>query len=357
MSKPKRILIAPLNWGLGHATRCIPIIQELIRQGQEVWIASDGRALNLLKREFPQLPALSLPAYSIRYSQKWFLFYLLLQAPKIGWAIIHEHRTVRRWIQAYEFDAVISDNRLGCFSSQISSVVISHQLRIFTRPAWIGKIAGFLHRWILGQYDRCWIPDLEGPQNLSGDLAHGISQASLQYMGPLSRMKKGASPEKEEYDVLVVLSGPEPQRTQWEKCILAQAAHLPYRWLIVQGKPEEKRCSRPQPHIELHSFLGTKALNEAFLKSRLIISRSGYSTIMDLAVLGKKALLVPTPGQPEQEYLAVYGQAKGWFHTQNQRKLDLKKGVEEAEKTEGIQLTDWDRSELGVFIKNWLDSF
>lgn len=352
MKKPARILIAPLNWGLGHATRCIPIIRELLLQGHEVMLASDGRALDLLKREFPHLPALELPAYDVRYPRKRLLLFLILQMPKVLAAIFREHRILQRWIDQYGIDAVISDNRLGCYTRKVPCAVISHQLSIFTRPAWVGAIATFLHRRVLKRYHQCWIPDLEGPVNLSGELAHGMSLPNMRYIGPLSRMRAGQRDKK--YDVLAILSGPEPMRTEWEAAILAQAAVLSYRWLIVQGKPEQEETSFPYPHVEMRSFLNAEALNQAILQSEVIVSRTGYSTIMDLAVLGKKALLVSTPGQPEQEYLAWYGLEKGWYSTQTQAQLDLKRGIEEAKASAGIRLPEGQVVDLGAFLAEWL---
>ena len=353
MNTSKRILVAPLNWGLGHASRSIPIIRELMRQGHEVLIASDGRALDLLKREFPDLTALELPAYDVRYPRKWLLYALVLQLYKILAALLLEHRTLRKWIAEYRLDAVISDNRLGCFTRQVPCAVISHQLNIFTKPPVIGKLATFLHRLVLRRYGQCWIPDLEGPENLSGDLAHGMSLPNMRYIGLLTRMETGQLPER--YDVLAILSGPEPQRSEWEHLILEQAAQLPsYRWLIVQGKPELQEQNFPYPHIEVRSFMNSQEINKAILESRIILSRTGYSTIMDLAVLGKKALLVSTPGQPEQEYLADYGHQKGWYYTQSQDELDLKKGLVEAEKCRGLSLAEDGSIRLEVFLKNWV---
>ncbi|MBK6620409.1 MAG: glycosyltransferase [Saprospirales bacterium] len=354
MKSPKRILIAPLNWGLGHATRCIPIIRELLRQGQEVWIASDGRALELLRHEFPQLPTLELPAYDVRYPRKRLLYFLILQMPKVLLAIVREHRILQGWIDEHRIDAVISDNRLGCFSKKVPCAVISHQLSIFTRPAIVGKVATFLHRLILRRYDSCWIPDLEGPDNLSGDLAHGMKLPNMKYIGLLTRIEPGELPER--YDLLTILSGPEPLRSDWEHLILEQVANLPYRVLIVQGKPEKQEHYFPYPHVEVCSFMDSKELNKAILESRVILSRSGYSTIMDLAVLNKKAILVPTPGQPEQEYLALYGYRKGWYYTQLQEDFDLEKGMEEVEKSQGFNFKEAGSGRLEQVLKEWVKS-
>lgn len=355
MKSPKRILIAPLNWGLGHATRCIPIIRELQQQGHEVWLASDGRALDLLRREFPDLPALELPAYDVRYPRKRLLYFLILQMPKVVWALIREHRQIESWISEHRIDAVISDNRLGCFTDKAPCVVLSHQLRILTQPPLIGKIATFLHRRILRRYDSCWIPDFEGQTNLSGSLAHHIHLPNLRYVGPLTRMQAGHRPEK--YDVLAILSGPEPQRSEWERLLIQQTGPLPYHCLIVQGKPEKLEQFFPHPHVEVRSFMDSNQLNQAILESRIIVSRTGYSTIMDLAVMGKKAFLVATPGQPEQEYLAEFGQKNGWYYTQDQDQLDLKTALEETEKLPGFAIPDDHGETLRRVLEEWLGSF
>lgn len=354
MEKKLRILVAPLNWGLGHATRSIPIIRELRRQGHEVLIASDGWALDLLKREFPDLTALELPPYDMRYPRKHLLTFLVLQAYKLIAAIILENKTLSRYISQYHIDAVISDNRLGCFSKKVPCVVMSHQLSIYTRPPLVGWVSTFLHRRILNRYDQCWIPDYEGPANLSGKLAHGMSLPNMRYTGPLTRMQAGQAPIK--YDVLAIISGPEPMRSDWEKAILTQAAALPYRFLVVQGLPDKDQSSSPHPNVEMRSFLNAKDLNQAVLESEVIVSRSGYSTIMDLAVLGKKALLVATPGQPEQEYLAWYGHEKGWYFTQLQDRLDLAKGIEGARACQGIRLEEAHETKLEKFLSDWAAS-
>ncbi|MFZ2900266.1 MAG: glycosyltransferase [Saprospiraceae bacterium] len=354
MKKKLRIIVAPLNWGLGHATRSIPIIRELLRQGHEVLIASDGWALDLLKREFPDLTALELPAYDMRYPRKHLLTFLVLQAYKLIGAIVLENQTLSRYIAQYNIDAVISDNRLGCFSKKVPCAVMSHQLSIYTRPPLIGWVSTFLHRRILRRYNQIWVPDNEGPANLSGKLAHGMSLPNMRYTGPLTRMKPGQAARK--YDVLAIISGPEPMRSDWEKAILSQAADLPYRFLIVQGLPDKDQASSPYPNVEMRSFLNAHDLNQAVLESEVIVSRSGYSTIMDLAVMGKKALLVATPGQPEQEYLAWYGHEKGWYYTQLQNQLDLAKGIEGARSCQGIRLEDTHETKLENFLSDWVAS-
>jgi len=210
MNSKKRILVAPLHWGLGHATRCIPIINALIEHGFEPIIASDGAALDLLKKEFPKLIYLELPSYNIEYSKKGQSLKLKLfkSIPKILKAIKVEKRVTQTIIKKYKIDGIISDNRFGVFSSKVPSVYITHQLNVLSgNTTWISTK---LHQHIIKKYDECWIPDVEGKSNLSGRLGH-LKHAPfpLKYLGVISRFEKSKLPVI--YDLLVLLSGPEVQ--------------------------------------------------------------------------------------------------------------------------------------------------
>ncbi|TMI85631.1 MAG: glycosyl transferase family 28, partial [Bacteroidetes bacterium] len=112
-----RILVAPLDWGLGHATRCIPIIQHLLKADVEVWLAGEGAQEKLLADEFPDLPFLSLHGYRIRYARSaiGLVKNILFQAPKIVKAIRNENKWLAKMIDEHHFDAVISDNRYGLY--------------------------------------------------------------------------------------------------------------------------------------------------------------------------------------------------------------------------------------------------
>ncbi len=325
MKEKPRILVAPLDWGIGHATRCVPVIRELIRQGAEVYIASNGRPLKVLQRAFPELPTLKLPPYDVRYPFRSIILNLLLQLPRILWAVFAEHRQINRWVKKYEFDGIISDNRLGCFSRKAPTVFISHQLNVEAPNEALGRMTNMLNHWFIRRYDRCWVPDWSGAGNLSGSLSRPSPHTQTFYVGPLTRLKAVASAKK--YDVLALLSGPEPQRTHLEKAILRQAAELPYHMLLVQGKPEAESVTEQRSNIEIVPFLDAEALSEAISASEMVVCRSGYSTLMDLAALGKKALLIPTPGQTEQIYLAEFLSGKGSFVWQDQKEIDLAHGI------------------------------
>lgn len=217
-------LICPLNWGLGHATRCIPIIRQLLTQGASVWIAASGRAGELLKREFPHLSHLSLPDYRLHYPSAGgnFLRTMLVQLPKLWFNVAVEHRQVQRWVKQFNIELIISDNCYGCWSRQCYNVFVCHHLFI-QLPTSLRRFEPLLwriHRRFIGRFDECWIPDVaDNNQNLSGDLSHPTVQqlpTSVRYIGALSRLQRleNVSPR---YELLVLLSGVEPQRTLFEQ--------------------------------------------------------------------------------------------------------------------------------------------
>ncbi|WP_445710413.1 glycosyltransferase [Flavobacterium sp.] len=320
----ERILITPLNWGLGHATRCIPIIKALERNNLEPVIASDGVALSLLKKEFPHLIAIELPSYKIKYSEKGKNFKLKLfsQIPTIISAIKSERKATKEIIDAYQIKGLISDNRLGVFSKKIPSVFITHQLNVLT-----GNTTWFttqLHQYYIKKYTECWIPDMENKPNLSGKLGHLEDPfKTLKYIGPLSRLHKKVVENK--YDLLIVLSGPEPQRTLLENKLIHELENYPKNVLFVKGIIDSKQKITIEKNITYYNFMKSDELEIAFNESSQILCRSGYTTIMDLAHLGKKAFFIPTPGQYEQIYLAKKFKKEGIAPYCNQEDFKVEK--------------------------------
>ncbi|MFV5687732.1 glycosyltransferase [Flavobacterium sp. ZT3R25] len=299
----KTILIAPLNWGLGHATRCIPIIKALQDNNYIPIIASDGIALELLRKEFPYLKILELPSYEIEYSKngKNFKWKLLQNCPKMIEAIWSEKKLVKKWIKKYSIEGVISDNRLGVFSKKVPSVFMTHQLNVMTgNTTWITSM---LHQHIIKKYTECWIPDLEATPNLTGKLGH-IKKANFvtKYIGPLSRLHKRETPKK--YDLMVILSGPEPQRGMLEDKLKTEVLKYNGNVVFIKGIIEKDQIKEQIENITYYNFMNTRQLEQTFNESETVLCRSGYTTIMDLAKLDKKAFFIPTPGQYEQEYLA-----------------------------------------------------
>lgn len=299
----KRILVAPLNWGLGHATRCIPIINALINSGFEPIIASDGQALSLLEKEFPNLLCLTLPSYKITYAEKarFFKLQMIAQLPQIYLAILREKKVLKQWITTYQLDGVISDNRLGIHSTRIPSVIITHQLQILSGNTswWSTKI----HQYFIRKFQECWVPDSEIKENLTGKLGHlDHSSLNLKYIGALSRFHKKAVDQQ--YDLLVLLSGPEPQRSLLEVKLQRELKRFEGTILFVRGIIEDQQTVTKRLNKTTYNYMTSSELELAINESKMVLCRSGYTTIMDLAHLNKKAFFIPTPGQYEQEYLA-----------------------------------------------------
>ena len=314
MNSSKRILVAPLNWGLGHATRCIPIIHELLRHGHQPYIASDGAALSLLKKEFPELPAFELPSYKISYAEKGkhFKIKMIWDSPKVLKAMAKEKKMVKSLVKEHHLDGIISDNRLGAYYKKVPCVFITHQLNVLSgNTTWMSSKA---HQKIIKKFDACWVPDMKEKPNLTGKLGHlKKSKLNMVYLGPLSRFKKRELDPA--HDLMVLLSGPEPQRSMLENDLLEELQLFEGNILFVKGKIEDEQVVEeiqiPKGKILHYNFMKSDELEKALNQSEKVLCRSGYTTVMDLAKLEKKAFFIPTPGQYEQEYLAKRMEKQG----------------------------------------------
>jgi predicted glycosyltransferase len=331
--KNRRILLAPLDWGLGHATRCIPIVRSLQENGHEVVLAADGAAAVLLSIEFPGIKIKVLKGYGIRYSKNASLFgSMLQQLPGILKSIRYEQQWLRELLKKEQFHLIISDNRPGFYSKQVPSVYITHQLLINSgKGKWLNGLLQQLHSRYMKNFHAVWVPDLAGKENLAGELAHPAKPlVQPVYLGLLSRMQATACETK--FDLMILLSGPEPQRTILEEKLIDQLSPLSKSVLLVRGLPQKDSSTLQLPsHITIHNHLPTASLQEAIYSSQLIICRSGYTTLMDLIRLKKKAVLIPTPGQPEQEYLAKYMQQQQLFPFIAQADVSMQQTINTAE--------------------------
>ncbi|NJN43177.1 MAG: glycosyltransferase [Flammeovirgaceae bacterium] len=328
MDRKFNVLVAPLNWGLGHSTRCIPIIKGLLDRQCQVVIASDGDALLVLKREFPNLNYTTLPSYKATYSSgQWTFIKILGQLPKFLFAIRKEHQVIEHLTAQQSFDLIISDNRYGCWSSKVQSIFLTHQLKIQVPRSmgWAKGIINFFNRRMINRFSRCWVPDYNGEESLSGKLSEVINEGTV-YIGPISRFQNDI-PQKITYDYLCIVSGPEPQRTIFEDIIRRDFIKSGKRCALVRGKPILNAINKIK-NIDEFDYLPAEELNHLILQSDLIISRSGYTTIMDLHRLGKKAIFIPTPGQTEQEYLAWRFRKKRIAYSMNQSDFNLSLAIE-----------------------------
>lgn len=297
--------MAPLDWGLGHATRCIPIIRALQKKGCRIWLAAEGKQAILLQLEFPDLKILPLEGYRVRYSlNKWTLPFLLLkQIPRILKMIKQENVWLDEQLEQHHFDLVISDNRYGLSSKKTHCIFMTHQLLIKANFNWIEDLLQRINYRYIQQFAACWVPDIAGEPNLAGILSHPQKMPGIpvRYLGLLSRFHFVQLPEKYKYCIL--LSGPEPQRSLMETALIKAFAKLPVTCLLVRGKPGETEPVSVPEHIKVVSHLPGNELASVLLQSDYIICRSGYTSIMEILTLRRKAILIPTPGQTEQEYL------------------------------------------------------
>ena len=356
-------MICPLNWGLGHAARCIPVIKEIIAQGAEVIIASEGTPMAMLQLEFPSLQYINFEGYDINYGMNNNIaLKMFLSIPKIIYGIYQEHKKLNKIINELEIDVVISDNRFGCWNRKVTSIYITHQVMIKSNK-YLKFMEGFLyyiHKSFIKKYNECWIPDLKDGNTLSGELSHKyILPTPTYYIGTLSRFNANnisTDAIDYKYDLMVILSGPEPQRSIFEDIILNQLKDTSLKIIIVRGKPNaENKLTFINNNVTIYPHLSTDDFKDKLIKSAMIICRSGYSTLMDLAVFGKKAILVPTPGQTEQEYLATYHCQNKHYYYMPQKDFNLKEALINSKGYTGIKLSN-DTSLLKERIQRMLCS-
>ena len=344
--KYKTVLVCPLDWGLGHAARDVEIINLLLLNKCKVIIGADKAPLFFLRQEFPQLDYIEIPSVKVNYPKNGSMFFkLLLSVPKLLIGIYKEHKLLKKIFEENEIDVVISDNRFGLWNKKTESVFITHQIRIMMPSGFkfLEKPVYLLNRFFINKYDYCLIPDFENENNLSGRLSHDVElPKNTIYIGILSRFdikKNLPQTEKVEFDILAIISGPEPQRSIFENILISKIKNSKYKCLIIRGKPLSKQIINIE-NIVFKNHLKTDELQNFILTTPIIVSRSGYSTIMDLVRLKKtatanllqKVILVPTPGQTEQEYLAEYLKNKNMFYTVSQNDFDLVSAIENFDK-------------------------
>jgi UDP:flavonoid glycosyltransferase YjiC (YdhE family) len=323
------VLVSPLNWGLGHATRDIPVIKNLLEHNHEVTIAACGNARTVLEQEFPGCRSIEFPDYPMSFSaSRFFLPKFVASLPIILKAISDERKNLELILAKDPYDLIISDNRLGVYSSEIPSVFVTHQLHyhlpLVFWPAELLAVAlnGFHH----GKYRHVIVPDnMPTRTALAGKLSRPGTDATkkrVYFSGILSSTHKRNG--EEDLDYLVMVSGPEPQRTSLEKILLDQIPAIEGRSVILLGSPGNHALQDQSDTCRIIPYASTGDKESLMNRAKFIICRSGYTSMMEIAELGKRhALFIPTPGQTEQEYLSWYYEKKGWFHSKSQYRLDL----------------------------------
>jgi uncharacterized protein (TIGR00661 family) len=333
--RSKRVLVAPLDWGLGHASRCTPVIQGLLKKNYDVLLASSGQALVWLQSEFPDLKTYELPAYHPVYPKgSNMVLKMAMQLPKFIGAIQAEHTATQKIIVDAGIDVVIADNRYGCHSNQAKSILMTHQVNVLMPDTW--KFAQpllnrFNHEQIK-KFDACWVPAPSAqffPALMKVDFP-------VTYIGFLSRLKTETLPHK--YDVVAICTGPEPQRSIFEAMILSALKHTELKCLVVRSKMNApKETAHKQGRITTVNYLNSDEMSHAINQSEMVISRSGYSTVMDLMKLNKRSILVPTPGQTEQEYIGKMLSQKKLASCVAQKDFNFQRARKETEQLTGFE--------------------
>jgi uncharacterized protein (TIGR00661 family) len=348
-----RVLIAPLDWGLGHATRCIPIIRSFQHLQKEVLIAADGPIATLLHEEFPDIRIIPLPGYQIQYAKTsaGLFWKLLLQIPKTLRSIRNENEWLQHIIQEEKIDLVVSDNRYGLYSSQIPCVFMTHQLTIKVPNKFLEQLLQKINYHFINRFSCCWVPDAEGEKNVAGILSHPktLPNIPVNYMGIITRMTPTLN-AIDGYQYCFLLSGPEPQRTLLENQIVSILPQLSGSIIIVRGLPGNSNSITVPENIKVLNHVSTDQLAGILSSSELIICRSGYTSVMEIIGLHKKALLIPTPGQTEQLYLADKLQEDHRFSKAEQTGLNLLQAIKAA-KEFPIQYAD-----IPIFSTNTLEA-
>lgn len=333
-NKHRHILIAPLDWGLGHTTRCVPIIDRLLRSGHIPIFAGNDWQRNYIRLTFPGLETLDLPGYEVRYSsnKQQFLSAIGAQIPRIFRTIRQEHDWLLRLARGRSLDGIISDNRYGLHHPTIPSVFLTHQLQVMSGMRGLADRALLrLHIRFISKFPECWVVDLPGGENLGGKLSHPKRQPpNTQYIGLLSQLAGTNTRPEEEQHLLILLSGPEPQRTILSDLLWQQLSSRREHTVFVEGTKRIPAKTNIPKQIEYHRELTREELLPLLQRASMVVCRSGYSSLMDLVALGKKAILIPTPGQTEQEYLGKYLHGQGVFFCSDQMGFQFEQALEEA---------------------------
>ncbi len=330
----KTILIAPLDWGLGHATRCIPIINALLQYTNAITIAATGKQLMLLQNEFPNLHFIAIPNYNIQYGKSKIttILNLFWQLPKIKKAIITEHNWLQQLLMKQHYDIVLSDNRYGLYNKKTHCILITHQLQPMSLIADLGQL--FLQKQLynfINKYNQCWVIDNKGNDALAGTLSNPtlLPQIETHYIGTLTRFVKTTN-NKTLFALAIILSGPEPQRTVLENKLIAQLKGILKPIVLIRGTNKNIANGNLPKNITTINIADTKTIQLIVDQSNFVLCRSGYTSLMDYLTIGAKCIVVPTPGQTEQEYLAKYTSAKKYTFYAKQKNINLMQVLQKA---------------------------
>ncbi len=363
VSQPKKILITPLDWGAGHTTRCIPLAAHLLQTGHKPIVAGNEAQMAIIDQYFNGcIDTIYIAGYNVTYSgvNKVAQAGLLLQTPRLLKTIGQENIRLKEIVKDLKPDGIISDNRYGMYHAHVPSVIMTHQLRIQSGLGnTVDNVLQRMHYKYLNRFSATWVVDTETSPGLAGTLSHPATMPDrYKYIGLLSRFAGAvnAAP-KENGPILMLISGPEPQRTEFSRMLWQQALKHNGEVIFAEGREAVTAPADVPAHITYHKRIDGPALADAIKSASMVVCRSGYSTLMDLRAINKPAIVIPTPGQTEQQYLGRMLHDSGVFYSTTQKGFDLQRTLKE---TAVFPFYKTNRAEafsaFRTVVDNWVNS-
>lgn len=365
MAGSPKIILSALDWGLGHTTRIIPVARELALRNVHIVLAGTRKQLQVWSEDLPGHSQIELPGYGVRYGKRLpASWHVLRQFPRLLSVIKTEHKLISQAVAELGIQAIISDNRYGVYAPKIPCVMVMHQFvppisgpgRLLQPILWKG------HQAFLQPFQEIWVPDHQQQSSLAQSMRFPSIDKPVRYLGWTSRLS-GIVPQAPDFlppdmpapDLLCLLSGPEPQRSLLEEVILNQLPIPGKTCWVVQGLPGHNRLPRSIPGGVLIPYLDAPALKFWLPKAHTVLSRSGYSTLMDLASLGiRHIVLVPTPGQPEQIQLATMLQRQKRAVMVTAKTLRIASLTTRQSEAFGFRTTAQDSNNVRQVVGQWL---
>jgi uncharacterized protein (TIGR00661 family) len=343
ISAMNTVLISPLDWGLGHTTRCIPLIEAFLKNKWQVVVGCEipSAAHSLLSKEFTGVQFVHLSGYKIQYAKEAasLAIKMATQLPKIFSAIKKENKWLQKTVDEWNIDLVVSDNRYGLYTKKCPCIFITHQLQIQAPARFLECLLQKINYRFINRFSACWVPDFplnsnsEASINIAGTLSHPkfLPKIPVKYLGILNRTGK-ILPNFNKYKFLVLISGPEPQRSLFEKKIIQWMKQINDPVILARGLPGNAATISVPKNCTVFNHLTIDELETAFHSCEYVVARSGYTTVMEILARAKKAMLIPTPGQTEQEYLAARLMNRQWAYTFSQNNDDYYEAIRKGEK-------------------------
>ena len=314
-----KALVAPLDWGLGHATRCAPVVREFLEKGCDVELAVTRENAAILREMFPDVRQRLAPSYNIVYPKHGYnmAFWLLKNSAHLRAVMRAEHHYAEEMVERHGYDILVSDNRFAFRSRKAKSVYMTHQCRI-AFPKMLRMFEAFGAAWhasVMSRFDEVWVPDVPEFPGYAGSLSH-VERCPRppKFVGPLSRFAMLPLTQSTEKDlgIVAVVSGVEPARSRFASRLSSVLPQIPGKHVVILGKPASSLKTWTAGNVTFYNHLPTQEFADVISRAGWVISRGGYSTVMDMAVLGAKCIFVPTPGQYEQVVLAADLSAAGF---------------------------------------------